>query len=537
MTAAPRRFTVCPLRWAASLALALAAGCVIASAALAQDLTTPLGGEEQAEQPRQLTGEDLQRMLEEGEEALKSEDWESALGTYDQLVRIFRQRLDTQVFLPIVYTGRGRAFGGLEELEAALADFKSALEQEPNHVPALVARGDLYLNAGATDLALADFQKAVENDRRNLEVLFGLGKAYVLLGGAQQAIKPLTYVILQDDQNAEAFRLRSQAYAGVAKYAEAHEDIDASLRLNPDDYETHFALGALYLREEKFAESAQAIEDSIQRYVPKEEGSDEPFAQGYLTKAAVLIELGKTSDDEALKEQAYETALADCDRLLELLGDSPIYASIRSATEFRRGVALRMLGQLGEAINALTEALNINPDLGEAYLRRGICFYHVGENDLAVADFQQAAIIAYDDPRPRLWEGFAQAKAGNLYEAVRAYGQAIAQSDRYVPAYVNRGLTYMMLEDYQKAIEDFHEAIRLEPTVASHYFKRGLAYERLGDYQLAADSFASAIKFDEKHAAAYRHAADALSQLGRGELAGEYRSKAAELEAAASPRQ
>ena len=81
---------------------------------------------------------------------------------------------------------------GLEDSEAALADFKEALQGEPNHVPALVARGKLYLDQNANELAAADFQLALEQDRRNQDVLFGIGKAYVLLGGPQQAIKPLT---------------------------------------------------------------------------------------------------------------------------------------------------------------------------------------------------------------------------------------------------------------------------------------------------------------------------------------------------------
>ena len=82
--------------------------------------------------------------------------------------------------------------------------------------------------------------------------MFGLGKAYVLLGGPQQAIKPLTYAIAADDQNAEAYRLRAQAYAGVGKNDEANEDIQKSLSLDPDNYETYFALATILLREEKY---------------------------------------------------------------------------------------------------------------------------------------------------------------------------------------------------------------------------------------------------------------------------------------------
>ena len=95
---------------------------------------------------------------------------------------------------------------------------------------------------------------------------------------------------------------------------------------------------------------------------------------------------------------------------------------------------------------------------------------------------------------------------------MRAYGDAINASDRYTPAYVNRGLAYMQLGQYEKAIDDFSEAIRLEPTRAEHYFKRGVAYEQVGNNEKAADSFASAIELDDKNAARLPpHGQDAAS--------------------------
>jgi tetratricopeptide (TPR) repeat protein len=236
--------------------------------------------------------------------------------------------------------------------------------------------------------------------------------------------------------------------------------------------------------------------------------------------------------DATKKQAAFKEALADCDTLLQQLGDVPTYATAKAATQFRRGVCFRMMGQLGDAIKALTEAIATNPDLGEAYFRRGICFYHLDENDLALADFEKASSLAYEDPRSRLWEGFTQAKLGNYYEAVRAYGQAIAESDRYTPAYVNRGLAYMMVGDYKKALADFNDAIRLDPTESDHYFKRGMVYERLGKNQEAADSFTTAIKFNDKNEPAYRHGATVLAALGHNDLAAEYRGKADTLAAA-----
>jgi tetratricopeptide (TPR) repeat protein len=516
-----RAFRATAFRFLTLTAMSVGSGLTFAALARAED--APAAGD--AGQGQRI---DANALLKTGQDALQSGDYDKALGVFDQLAKGIEQSTqdaNTYKALQLVYTFRALAFAGLREFEASEAEYKKVLDQDATYLPALLGRGKMRLEAQATDLAMTDFQAALEQDRGNVEALFGLGKCYTLLQGFQQAIKPLTTVIAKDDKNAEAYRHRAVANAGLNKFKQAHEDIEKSIQLDPEPYETYFALGTIGLHEEKYEDAAKAMTAAIKRYKPKPD-SDEPYAQGYLTKAAILVEAAKVEKDPAKKQAELKEAVADCDALLEQLGDVPTYAAAKSATEFRRGVCLRMMGQLGDAVKALTEAIKLNPDLAEAYFRRGICFFEMDEPDLALADFQNASSLAYQDPRSRLWEGFTEAKLKNYYEAIRAYGEAIAESNRYTPAYVNRGLAYMMVGDYTKALSDFNDAIRIEPTESDHYFKRGLVYEKLNKNQEAADSFTTAIKFNDKNVEAYRHGAKALEALGHNDVATEYRAKA-----------
>jgi tetratricopeptide (TPR) repeat protein len=300
--------------------------------------------------------------------------------------------------------------------------------------------------------------------------------------------------------------------------------------LNPDDHETYFTLGIVYLRAEDYQHAVEQLAKAIEHYKPKAGQEDLPYVQGYLTLATAYIELGKTTKDEAARKAAYHSAIATGDKLLKQLDTkNPQYAQAHAAALYACGVAERMLGEYGTAIKTFSQAIELNPALGDAYFRRGICFHLLGEDKMAISDFEQAAHISFDDPRANLWAGFTYAKLGDYHKALRAYGDAIAASDRYTPAYYNRGLTYMALGEYEKAIADFDEAMRLDPTKADYYFKRGVAHEKLKDYKEASESFATAIEFDNRHAGAYRHMADALQALGRTELAAEYRQKADQL--------
>jgi tetratricopeptide (TPR) repeat protein len=370
--------------------------------------------------------------------------------------------------------------------------------------------------------------------------LFGYGKALVLLGRADEAIAPLTRVLAADPNNAEAYRLRGAGYASMYKTKQALDDLQKSIELNPDDHEAYFSLGVVYMRLEDYKNAVEQFGKAIEHYKPEPGAEEQPFLQGHLTLASAYIELGKKSTDPAAQKAAYQAAYDEAQKVVQQLEPkNPLHAKALAAALYSRGIAERMLGQLGAAIRTLTHAIELRsttapddstgPFLSDAYFRRGICFHLIGEDKMAIADFEAAAHLVQGDPRANLWEGFTYAKLGDYHQALRAYGDAIAASDRYTYAYYNRGLVYMRLGDYEKAIADFNEAIRLEPTNAEYYFKRGLAYEQLREYQRAAESYATAIEFNNQHEGAHRHMAEVQQRLGRSELSTQYRQKAQQL--------
>ena len=73
-----------------------------------------------------------------------------------------------------------------------------------------------------------------------------------------------------------------------------------------------------------------------------------------------------------------------------------------------------------------------NPTL---YYNRGVVFYHTGESDCALKDFNKAIDIDNFDPN----------------------------------YYFNRGNTYLAIDNYPKAYQDFEKAISLAPNNAKFY--------------------------------------------------------------------
>ncbi|MGL4511511.1 MAG: tetratricopeptide repeat protein [Lacipirellulaceae bacterium] len=520
----------------AALCLALSTGAPLAFGQdeAAADADAP------AEDAAQGTAEEqLQARFAAGIELFKNGDYGAAVAAFSDIVTA------TQGYSPQPLLARAKALAALEEYESALADLKNALtyaQSAPALVPEIqAARGEIYSKLGAYQQALPDFQAAASADRANAQYQFNLGKALSKLGGADAAVKALTRYVDSDleekSQLAEALRLRGLSYASLGKAEKSLEDFAASLELDDKHHEAFFGRASLALQQKDYAKASDDLRAAIDSYVPENEEDELPFVQGYLTFAFALEELGKNAEDPAAAKAAFESSLATCDKLLELLPDDGMRAEVesaRAATLFRKGVAERLLGDYATAVRSFTKALQLNPGLGEALFRRGVCFFYMGEEELAISDFEQAASINYDSPRSNMWKGLALAKQGNYYEAVRAYGESVAVSDRYVPAFVNRGLAQLQRGEIQKAIDDFNEAIRLQPTEAKHYYRRGMAYSLLGDRERAIQSLITAIEYDQTLKSAYESLSTELEANGQSQLAGEYRRRAAELAATAN---
>jgi tetratricopeptide (TPR) repeat protein len=495
--------------------------------------TPPAAPATDAAAPPTAAAGSLQEAFEKAEGLLKSGDYQAAISAYNDAGKMAskQETFDDRAQLAAI-VGRARAFTGLKQYDAALNDLNNVLQLDTDNVAARVARGKVKLETNKADDALVDFEQAVKAQPSNAEAQFGYGKSLVLNRHAGDAIDPLTRAIEADPKNAEAYRLRGTAYAASSP-KRALEDFKQAVAINPDDFEAYFNWGMVDGGAERHQDAIEHFAKAIEKYKPKTDAdSDMPYMAGHLHHASELIELGKVTKDPAAQKALYKQASDETKALVDQLDPkNPLHFEPLAGALFSRGVSLRMLGDLAGAIRTFTQALEYYPDLTEAYFRRGICFHLIGEDKMAISDFQQAAHLGFEqrDPRANLWEGFTYAKMGDYHQALRAYGDAIAASDRYTPAFYNRALTYMMLGEYKKAIADFNAAIRLAPANAEYYFKRGLAYQQLGDNQKASESFATAITFDTQHVGAYRHMADVMQALGRNELATQYRQKADQL--------
>ena len=161
-----------------------------------------------------------------------------------------------------------------------------------------------------------------------------------------------------------------------------------------------------------------------------------------------------------------------------------------SAIEWlEKGLALMESGKYQDAIEAYSEAIELNPNYVKAYNNRGVAYRNLGEYQQAMRDYGRAIEIDPNYVEAYNNRGIAYAKLGDYRQAIRDYDRAIELNPENALVYCNRGIAYDKLGDYRQSIRDYDKTIELDPKFALAYYNRGISYGKLGDsYRETMDS-------------------------------------------------
>ena len=116
-----------------------------------------------------------------------------------------------------------------------------------------------------------------------------------------------------------------------------------------------------------------------------------------------------------------------------------------------------------DAINKLTKAIELDPQLAEAYRQRGIAYRRIKKPGSAIVDCTKAIEL-----QPKWAEAYRN--RGNAYKDKKDYGKAIADFSKAIElnpdgaeTYYNRGRTYHLQHDEKRAIADLERCLELNP--------------------------------------------------------------------------
>jgi tetratricopeptide (TPR) repeat protein/S1-C subfamily serine protease len=180
---------------------------------------------------------------------------------------------------------------------------------------------------------------------------------------------------------------------------------------------------------------------------------------------------------------------------------------------YGKGLALGYSGKGSEAITALQQAVQSQPDFVPAWDNLSVAYRESNQLDKALAAINKAIQLQPNNPNlyNQKWAILSDLK--RYKEAAAAINKAIELSPR-AAFYNNRGIVRDDLGDKQGAIDDFNQAIKINPNYAQAYNNRGIVRDDLGDKQGAIDDFNQAIKINPNYAQAYYNRGIVRNELG-----------------------
>jgi len=309
----------------------------------------------------------------------------------------------------------------------------------------LQQRGDL-------EAARQAYEKALKVAPQRVDVLSNLGLVYLKLGKNQQAVQHLKKA-LEIKPNLSAVRMfLGLAYFQEAQYLPASKELSRVVTEQPDQLQAHHLLGLCLLKLDQLPEGIAALEEALK------------LNPGNLA-AAYTLATAYTGEGQLEKAESL------------LLG--PLKSERGAESCLVRGSLHNARKEYRLAIDELTEAKRLNPQLSTVHSQLGHALLRLGDSDAALSAFQNELVNNRADFNANANLGWLFLRQGQYDEAAKFLQKAMALR----PA--DTGLLYMMAQIYQakgqypEGVELLEKVVRNQPNYAPAHVILSRLYARL----------------------------------------------------------
>ena len=181
---------------------------------------------------------------------------------------------------------------------------------------------------------------------------------------------------------------------------------------------------------------------------------------------------------------------------------------------FLRGVAKFNLDDLLGADTDFSAAIVKNPVFTTAYIYRALST-RMGNYDDALQDFREAIDLRPDLPDAYYSRGYTRLQNKQYKEAIEDFDKFIFQENKVADAYIGRGAAYLYLKDTVRALENFDQAIRTNRENPNGYYQRGTLLLQKEEYARAEADFDMSIRCDSTFLPPYFNRAVVYSNTNR----------------------
>ncbi|HNX79103.1 MAG TPA: tetratricopeptide repeat protein [Prolixibacteraceae bacterium] len=157
------------------------------------------------------------------------------LDDYHGAILDYEKAIEIKPFYPDAYSRLGMAYHALNDFPNAIRNYNKSLELNPDNEGVYNNRGIAKISQKDVNGAIADYDKALEINPGSTNSLMNRSNAKIIKGDIKGAIQDLNQVIMIRPHFAGAYLNRGLARFELNDFASALRDFDQCIKLEPDN--------------------------------------------------------------------------------------------------------------------------------------------------------------------------------------------------------------------------------------------------------------------------------------------------------------
>ncbi len=397
----------------------------------------------------QTSSQDPDRLKQDAVYAMRFEDFDKAIVSYQEWLRLQPNSLTAKI-------GLAQAYRGVHNYDEARRILEEAHRQHPRNAEPLATLGDLDIEMQTYDEAIRYLTNALSLRPSDVNTRDRLAVAYKAKGDIPHALAQITKVLARDPENALAYYTRAQIESDRSRDAQALPDAEKVVELQPENPLGRVLLGKTLLRTPQGAAPAD-ITKRCSRAVQ--------ILEPLLTK--------QPNDSETLYllSRAYECA-GQADKAKQTLASFEEASQAERTTKENQTQAKHMVEQANAlamkndfqgTLDLLQQALAKDPDYGPAYSQLAKIYYSAGDMPKASETISQALQRDPYQPDFLYVQGKILEKEGKLDDALASFERTTLVNPKESDAYYEMGVIYQQRYDRPHALAAYKKAAELSP--------------------------------------------------------------------------
>jgi tetratricopeptide (TPR) repeat protein len=224
-------------------------------------------------------------------------------------------------------------------------------------------------------------------------------------------------------------------YFSRGEFDNAARAFSMALKSNPDNATLYFYHGQALARLKLYS---KAIDDFSQAIDLKKD-----FINAYINKALAYASINNFNEAQKILKLS-----------LNFAHNNPIVF-------YNLGIIALNQKYYDYAINNFSQAIDLKPNLTNAYINRGIAYLKTGVPEKAVQDLTQAVALNPADPEIYYNRALVYENLGEIEKALADYSRALAINPEFAAAYNNRGLLRLRKNMRKSGCADLEQACEL----------------------------------------------------------------------------